>query len=481
MEYRALLEGIGYTGTPPSGEATAVVQDSRKVVPGCVFVCIRGRGFDGHEFAALALKAGAGMVVSGRPLGLASEVTVADTRRAYALISQNYFGNPAQKLVVVGVTGTNGKTTVASVLKQTLCAMDVKCGLIGTIQSEIGDAVVPAKFTTPEAWDIAALMARMVKAGCTHLVMEASSQALEQGRLYGIRFALGIFTNLTQDHLDYHGDMKAYYAAKRSLFEQCDAMLTNLDDAAGRRLLDEGAAPEKRSYSTEKNMADFSARDIGLSASGVKFAFLGSDFLRPVRFAIPGAYSVANALAAGSAAIMLGYPPDAVSAALSGVPGVRGRCEVIHNGDFTVITDFAHTADGVDKLLGSLKPFVTGRLMALFGNAGDRDAGKRLAMGEAAARHADVIYITADNPRTEDIMKTIEDSMEPIRASGKPFVVEPDREKAQRMALDSLKAGDMLVLCTKGHEDYQVMDGYTLLLDERMIFEDWMNESRVNG
>lgn len=480
MEYRELLSGINYSGAPPAGTAAGIAQDSRRVIPGGVFVCIQGRGFDGHAFAQKALEAGAGMVVSQRPLGLPGEVTVPDTRAAYAIMSQNFFGRPAEKLTLIAVTGTNGKTTVASVLRQTLEGMGIKCGLIGTIGSEFAGVQVPAKFTTPEAWDMAALLSRMVNAGCTHVVMEASSQALAQGRLYGLHFALGIFTNLSLDHLDYHGGMEEYFAAKRSLFLHSDAMLCNMDDEYGRRLLGDaglcgpaGRLKSCRGFSVQSDAADFTARSVDLRADGVRFGFLGEGFLERVAFSIPGEYSVGNAMAAGAAAVMLGYPSGQVAEALSAVKGVRGRCEVLYSGDFTVICDFAHTADAIDKLLGSLRPFAKNRMVVLFGCAGDREATKRPAMSEAALRWGDAIYLAADNPRCEDPMKTMTDAEAPLKAGGKPYTLEVDREKATHMALDSLGPGDMLVLCSKGHEDYQVMDGFTLFYDERQILKEW--------
>lgn len=474
MDYKSILAGLDYTGTPPGGTPTGATQDSRKVIRGTVFVCIKGQGFDGHDFAQKALDAGAGMIVSERPLGLPHEVTVPDTRRAYGEICQNFFDRPADKLKLIGVTGTNGKTTVSSVLKQTLQGMGVECGLIGTIGSEIGAVEVPAKFTTPEAWDMAALLARMVKAGCTHVVMEASSQALVQGRLSGLHFALGIFTNLTRDHLDYHGDMEKYFAAKKLLFGQCDTMLANLDDEWGARLLKECVRVEQKSFSAAGGeAADFAAKNVELRPGGVRFAFLGNGFLQPVKFAIPGGYSVENALAAGAAAVLLGYEPASVAAALGTVPGVKGRCQVLYSGPFTVIRDFAHTGDGMEKLLSSLRPFASQRLVVLFGCAGDRDAAKRPAMGQAAAHYADEIFLTADNPRTEDVEKTMRDALAPIEESGKPCHLQPDREQAVDMALDTLHEGDMLVLCGKGHEDYQVMDGWTQYLDESVLVRRW--------
>ncbi|NLW78305.1 MAG: UDP-N-acetylmuramoyl-L-alanyl-D-glutamate--2,6-diaminopimelate ligase [Ruminococcaceae bacterium] len=482
MEYKQLLEGIAHGGTAPPGQATLVTQDSRRAGPGAVFVAAQGKSVDGHTFAAAALEAGAGMVVTGRPLGLPNEVTVENPRAAYALMCANFFGRPADRLTLTAVTGTNGKTTVSSVLKQVLQALGHPCGLIGTIQSEIGEMAIPAKYTTPEAWDLHALLARMVAAGCTHAVMEASSQALAQDRLHGLRFSLGIFTNLTQDHLDYHGDMQAYFAAKASLFAQCDALLANVDDAWGRRLMDEAPCEAKRGFSVAgQNTADFTARNVDLRSGEVRFAFMGEGFLQPVAFPIPGGYSAENALAAGGAAVMLGCEPPAVAKALSGIAGVRGRCEVLHNGAFTVIRDFAHTGDAIDKLLASLKPFVASRLLVLFGCAGQRDAAKRPAMGAAAARYGDMLYITADNPREEPVAQTIADALEPIEASGKPFTAVLDREAAIHLALAEARPGDMVVLCGKGHEDYQVLDGLTLYLDERVVVEAWLAQHPPNG
>lgn len=478
-ELKELLEGIEYEGLLPQGTATLVTQDSRKINPGTVFVCVQGRSSDGHQFAEQALEQGACLLVTQRPLGLPKEIVVKNTRQAYALLCRNFFGNPAARLQMVGVTGTNGKSTVTSVLKQALEEMGVHCGLIGTIQTEIGTMEIPAKFTTPEAWDLNALLHRMVQAGCTHVVMEASSQALEQERLFGIPFALGIFLNLSQDHLDYHGTMEEYFAAKKKLFSQCDAMLVNCNDTWGKRLLEESNCPQKRSFALEQDAADFVARNIQLKAGEVRFAFLGDGFLEPVVFPMPGRYSVENALAALAAAVMLGQSSAEAAKALAVCKGVKGRCEVLYSGKFTVIRDFAHTADAIENILKALHPFVQSRMLVLYGCAGDRDAGKRPEMGQAAARYGDLLFITGDNPRTEDPMKTMQDSLEPVKQSGKPYLVEPDREKALQMALDALQEGDMLVLCGKGHEEYQVLDGVTVYLNEKKIVERWLLQKGI--
>ncbi len=483
MDYRALLQGVegiaaeDAAAAAPTGEVLLVTQDSRRVKGGAVFVCIQGRTSDGHDYAQKALDAGAGLVVTQRPLGLAHEITVADSRAVYARLCQRFFGDPAKRLTLVAVTGTNGKTTVSSVLKQLLEQGGISCGLIGTIHSEIGALEIPARFTTPEPWDLAALMSRMVNAGCTHLVMEASSQALDQGRLCGLRFKLAVFTNLTQDHLDYHGDMESYFEAKKLLFAQSDALLANLDDEWGRRLYDEVELPRKAGYAVRQADADFTAHGVELRAGGVRFGILGEDgHLHPVGFPMPGEYSVYNALAAGGAAVMLGLPGGAVARALGAVHGVRGRCEVLCSSPFAVIRDFAHTGDALEKLLSSLRPFAAKRMLVLFGCAGERDADKRPAMGEAAARYGDAIYLTNDNPRREDPQAIFDGALPALVASGKPYTVEADRARALAAALTELAPGDMLVLCGKGHEDYQVMDGYTLYLDERQLVEEWLAE-----
>ncbi len=474
MEYAELFAGVAHTGTLPTGRANLVTQDSRKAGPGCVFVCIDGRSSDGHSYAKKAQEAGAGLIVSQRPLGLANEVTVADTRAVYAGLCQRFFDEPAKKLCLVAVTGTNGKTTVSSILKQILCQNGVGTGLIGSIQSEIGDLQAPAKYTTPEAWDLAALMHRMVKAGCTHVVMEASSQALDQGRLLGLRFALSVFTNLTRDHLDWHGDMEAYYAAKKSLFCQSDAMLINWDDPYGKRLFEELDVAEKERFSLQSDAAEFVAHGVVLQAGAARFGFLAGNLLHPVTFPMPGEYSVYNALAAGGAALMLGLAPEAVIKALGQVKSVPGRCEVLYSGRFTVIRDFAHTGDGLEKLLAALRPFVKGRLAVLYGCAGERDASKRAEMSEAALRYGDVLYLTSDNPRHEPEQQILEDALPPLKAGKTPYRVLPNREEALAAAMEALGEGDLLALCGKGHEDYQVLNGRTVFLDEKQWVGEWL-------
>lgn len=477
MDLKTLFRNIAYTGALPEGEASLVTQDSRRVCPGAVFVCAKGRTSDGHDYARAALEAGAVCVVTERPLGLAGEVQVENGRKAYAMLCQNYFGRPAERLRLVAVTGTNGKTTVTTLIKQILEQAGYKAGLIGTIHTEIDAMDVPAKFTTPEPWDLNALFSRMVRAGCTFAVMEASSQALDQLRLWGLRFEVGVFTNLTQDHLDYHGDFEHYFAAKKSLFAQVEHMVVNIDDAYGRRLLDEVRGPQRLTFSAQSDAADYTAHGVRLSASGVQFEMVGCGFIRRVRFPMPGAYSVENALAAAAAAIALGIPAQTTADALTSSRGVRGRCEVLYHGDFTVLCDYAHTGDAIEKVLSGVAPFVEGRLVVLYGCAGERDAQKRPLMSAAVAKYADFAVLTSDNPRGEDPFAILRDAEPVLARSGKPYLVEVERRTALRKALEMLQKGDVLVLCGKGHEDYQVIDGVTLYLDEHRIVRDWLAQN----
>ncbi len=472
-----LFADISYTGTLPVTDITAVTNDSRRVSPGSVFVCTVGRTSDGHRYAAQALEKGAALVVTERPLGLSAEVTVKNGRVAYAQLSGAFFDHPARKLRLVAVTGTNGKTTVTTVIKQILEAGGHRVGLIGTIHTMVDATELPAKYTTPEAWDLHMLLARMVSAGCDCAVMEASSQALDQLRLYGLRFECGVFTNLTQDHLDYHGDMENYFAAKATLFANCDTVIYNKDDSWACRL--PAMVQGKRCLSFSgggDDTADFTARSVQLTPGGVKFAMVGPRSIQRISFPMPGAFSVANAMAAGLVGLSMGVTAETVADALEHSAGVRGRSEVLYNGDFTVLCDYAHTDDSIRKILSGVRPFTAGRLVALFGCAGERDTTKRPKMAAAVLEYADLVVLTSDNPRKEDpdaIIATVEPL---LKASGKPYLVEPERRRAVNVALEALTPGDVLVLCGKGHEDYQVIDGVTIYLDEHRIVSEWLHK-----
>ena len=479
MRLTDVLKGLEYSGNIEDREVTFVTADSRKVKKGSVFVCLKGNKFDGHTAAEQAIKDGAAAVVTERRLGLPNEAKVPSTRKAMAVLCANYFGNPQNELKLIAVTGTNGKTTTSSVIKQCLTNMGIRAGLIGSIHSEIGDVEVPAKFTTPEPWELYALMRSMVNAGCKYLIMEASSQALAQDRLYGLHFDCGIFSNLTEDHLDYHKTMENYYQAKKLLFLNSDTSVINIDDSYGVRLIrelmpDRNVIPYSAKYDIE-----FMARNVQFRSSGISFTITRGSRDYRINYNVPGKFSVYNALAVVVTMTAMGFEMEAICEALAKVTGVRGRCEVVYSSDRTVICDFAHTGDALVQILSSIKPFVEGRLIALFGCAGDRDAMKRPAMAEAVCRYADMAILTADNPRTENPSDIINEIVDIFERSARPYMVIPDRYYAVLQALDQMRPGDVLLLCGKGHEDYQVLDGYTIYLDEHSIVRNYFKDKEA--
>ncbi len=461
------------TGSLPQGECYGITADSRRVRAGDVFVATVGDTVDSHRFAAAALEKGAVLAVTERPLGLASEVQVPNGKEAYALLAQAFYGWPARSMTLAAATGTNGKSTVAAVLKQILDGTGHKTALFGTMYNELGDVRIPAKYTTPEAGDLAAMLRTSQDLGCTHAVMEASSQALAQKRLFGLRFAVGIFTNLSRDHLDYHKTMENYFEAKRTLFTQCDAAVVNIDDPYGRRLAKTLQTP-LLTYSESDPSASLFAKDLQLLPGGVSFRLVYEGNEYPVRFPMPGRYSCQNAMAAAGAAITLGVEVAKAAKALSSIRGVRGRCEVLYSGDFTVIRDFAHTEDALRNLLAGLAPQTQNRMLVLFGCAGERDESKRGGMAQAVVEYADAIVLSADNPRRESVQHSFEAAEAVLRQSPVPYVAIEDRRQGVLHLLEEAKRGDLVVLCGKGHEDYQVLDGVTVFLDEEDVVTEWL-------
>lgn len=471
MKLSKVLESVAYTGSFEDVEIESVISDSRQIQPGSLFVCIEGQKFDGHTVAKEMLAKGAAAVVCHKDLGLKQQVLVEDTRKIYGILCGNFYENPSRAMKLIGITGTNGKTTCTYLVKHILESAGKKVGLIGTIHNEIADMHLPAKNTTPDPAELHVLFRRMRRAGCEYVVMETSSHAFSQYRLAGCHFAVGIFTNLTQDHLDYHGTMENYYEAKKMLFDSCDKAVVNFDDDYGRRLLGEIRCPAE-SFSTDKDEADYTAKDIRPSATRSRFTFVGKTVIGRVDFPMPGLFSVSNAMAAGVACLHLGIPMAQVCTALSNAPGIAGRTEVLcTDTDFTVIRDYAHTPDGLEKVLPALKEFAQNRLIVLFGCAGQRDAGKRVLMAQAVAKYADLSIITSDNPRDEDPVKIIEDALPGLEASGARYEVIPDRYTAIEWALSHAQEGDVLVLAGKGHEDYQVLSYGTIYFDEREIVQ----------
>jgi len=480
MNIQSLLKDVKYTGTVKDFDTDFVTDDSRKVRPGCVFVCSRGASFDGHTFARKALEIGAQLVVCERDMGLEDQIIVENSRQAYSLLCANLFGNPARKMKMIGITGTNGKTTSAFLIKDLLEQQGKKVGLMGTVQNMIDQQIIPAKFTTPQAYELNALLSQMYKSGCEYVVMEVSSQALAQNRLYGIHYDVAVFTNLTQDHLDYHKTMENYFEAKCILFENADRIVVNGDDSWTDRILKKYPAEKIITFSAKSDMADYTAKNIAYTANSVKFLMVGKGSISRVDFPMPGEYSVHNAMGAALACVALGFSEENVSKALCNVKGVKGRCEILVREPFTVICDYAHTGDGLENILSSLRPFIKDRMIVLFGCAGERDRAKRLPMAEAVAKYADYVILTSDNPRKEDPQAIIDSIRWYFDEKNIPCIAEVDRRKAINIALNMLQYKDTLILCGKGHEDYQVLNGITVYLDEHKIVKKFMDKYKGN-
>ena len=470
MRLNQLLAGVALTERRAGDvECSGICYDTRTMEPGCLFVALPGYKTDGHKYIAQALEKGAAAVLCQHPPeGEGPWLVTPDARAALAAVSANWFGHPARDLTLLAVTGTNGKTTTTYLLKAMLeGVLGARVGLIGTNQNMVGEEVLPAHRTTPESYEVQQLLREMADAGCTHVVMEASSHALVLHRLDGLRFRAGIFTNLTQDHLDFHGTMEAYRDAKGLLFRQSDTAVLNLDDEAGRYFARTVAVP-RLTYSERRDEADLTAKNLRLFPDRVEFEAVAEGAISRVRLPIPGGFTVYNALGVLTCGLALGLPLADCADALAKAPGVKGRIEVVPvPADFAVIIDYAHTPDALENILTAVRDFTAGRVICLFGCGGDRDRTKRPQMGAIAGSLADVAVVTSDNPRTEEPEAIIRDILPGLEGTAAQEVVEPDRRAAIRRALSLAKPGDTVVLAGKGHETYQEVGTRVLHLDER--------------
>ena len=476
MKLNQVLSGVSLTARQAQDvEITGICYDTRAMIPGCLFVALPGYKTDGHRYIDQALERGAVAVLCRRPPDREGPWLIAhDPRAALAAVSANWFGHPAEGLTVLAVTGTNGKTTTTYLLKAMLEeVLGAKVGLIGTNQNMIGTEILPAHRTTPESWEVQKLLRDMADAGCTHVVMEASSHALVLHRLDGIHFRAGIFTNLTQDHLDFHGTMESYRQAKGLLFRQCGAAVLNLDDEAGRYYADTAPCPVF-TYSERRDEADLTAKNLRLFPQRVEFEAVTLSAIARVRLAIPGGFTVYNALGVLACGVVLGLPLPACARALASAKGVKGRVEVVPvPADFTVLIDYAHTPDALENVLTTVRDFTPGRVICLFGCGGDRDRSKRPRMGAIAGQLSDVAVLTSDNPRTEDPQAILADILAGMADTSARRYVEPDRRQAISLALSLAMPGDTVVLAGKGHETNQEISGVQYHLDEREEIAAW--------
>ncbi len=472
MRLSDVLQNTKYTLYGEDVEIQSVQYDSRKVVPGSLFVAVRGFSVDGHTYIEKAIENGAAAILAEENCEVGVPVAVCDdTRRGLAEAGAQFYGNPAEKLKIIGVTGTNGKTTTTYLIKQVLDLLGCKTGLIGTNQNIIGDKVLPAARTTPESLDLQKMFADMVDAGVEYVIMEVSSHSLALSRTHGVRFHEAVFTNLTQDHLDFHETMENYMECKAKLFENARHGVINADDAYGKEIQKRALCPIS-TYSIEEK-SDLRAQNIRLSERGVICTTYIGNAPYEIRLGIPGRFSVYNALAAAAACLGMGIPMDEILKGLILAKGVCGRAEVVPiAAPYSVLIDYAHTPDGLENIINTVRGFAKGKVITLLGCGGDRDKTKRPKMGEIAGRLSDYAVVTSDNPRTEDpsaIIRDIEAGMTQYRDK---YTVVENRKEAIRYAMEYAGEGDVIILAGKGHETYQILKEGTIDFDERAIVKE---------
>lgn len=480
MKLFELLNGIKYEVVKGDDlEVKSLAYSSKECIEGSLFFCIQGFKTDGHTFANDAVKNGAKSLIVSKDIIIDEDVTVIkvdDTREAMALISSNFYGNPSKYFNVIGITGTNGKTTSTFMIKSILDEYKRKTALIGTIYNIIGDNQEEAKRTTPESMDLQKMFYDMKNQAITDCIMEVSSHSLELKRVYGVDFKVGVFTNLTQDHLDFHKDMESYFNAKMKLFKNSQYCVINIDDNYGKRAAEMFKDKQVITYGID-NEADITATNIKIDSNGTEFKLKYNKEEKNIKLHLPGKFNVYNALGCIGAAVALEIPIDIAIRGLENLLAVPGRSEkVVSNKGFTVVIDYAHTPDGIENILKSAREYTSGRLITLFGCGGDRDKGKRPLMGKAAGELSDFCVVTSDNPRSEEPMSIINDILPGIDATGCKYVIIEDRRKAIKYAIDNAKPGDVIVIAGKGHEKYQILKDKTIDFDEKAIVEEYLKE-----
>lgn len=485
MRLQQLLESIPYTVSDPAAlqlDIADLINDSRKPMEQCLFVCLRGASVDGHDFAGQAVQKGAAAILAEEPLDVGVPVVVVeDTREALAQISAAYFGYPARELTTIGLTGTKGKTTISYMVRAILEHAGYKTGLIGTIGAMIGSQVIQTPNTTPESYELQRFLRQMVEEGCTCAVVEASSIGLKNHRTDGILFDYGIFSNFSEDHIgsNEHKDMQEYLESKQMLFRQCRLGIVNCDDAVCEQLLaGHTCALERYGFSEQ---ADFRASDGRLLSKpgylGVTFTLHHKGESVPVTVDIPGTFSIYNALAAISVCSHFEKVTMAdMEAGLNSVK-VKGRVEIVPvPGDYTLLIDYAHNALSMENILQTLREYHPNRLICLFGAGGNRARSRRFEMGEVCGRLADLSVVTADNSRFEDVMDIIADIRVGLDKTQGEFVAIPDRREAIRYCIEHAQPADIIVLAGKGHEDYQEIKGVKYPFDERQVIAEILHE-----
>lgn len=480
MKLAQLLAGINVLATNVNMDMqiTSVAYDSRKVTEDSLFVAITGFATDGNKYIPMALEKGAKVVVTAQKQPESVPyVLVESDRLALAQIGGNFFDHPGDSMKLIGVTGTNGKTSTTLLLKHVLeTTIGAKVGLMGTMENMVGQTVIPTERTTPESFELQALLAQMRDAGCTHAIMEVSSHAIALDRVAGLNYEVAAFTNLTEDHLDFHKTMEHYCDTKAELFRRCNKAVANKDDDWFDRITEKATC--RLLTTSVKGSADLRAEDLELLSDGISFTALYNGEKVAVRLPIPGKFTVYNALSVLGCALQLGIPLAEAAAALASAKGVKGRVEVVPTPgtDYTVLIDYAHTPDGLENVLSSVKGYCKGRLIAVFGCGGDRDPVKRPIMGKIGVDIADFAIITSDNPRTEEPGKIIQDILKGVNSAKNNYEIIENRPKAIQHAMDIAGKNDIIVLAGKGHETYQEICGVKHHLDEREVVAAYLKE-----
>ena len=478
MKLKTLIERLETVAlnADPETEITGISYDSRKTEEGDLFVAIRGFETDGHRFIPKAIEKKAAVILCETPPEQdVPYVQVTDSRLALAFSSAAFFGEPASGMRMIGITGTSGKTSVSMLLKHVLEESGAKVGLIGTTGILIGQDEIPSEFTTPESLELHRLFRRMADEGCTHVVMEVSSHALELRRVAGIEFDTAVFTNLSQDHLDFHGTMERYAAAKKKIFSQCRAAWVNADDPWTPFMTEAVPCPVRRFGVWEESQ--LRAEQICLYPNRVCFDAACDDERVEAALHIPGAFSVYNALAVMAAALSEGITLSDSAGALRTAHGVKGRLESVPtDGNYHILIDYSHKPDALEKVLRSLRESTPGKLICLFGCGGDRDRLKRPLMGKIAAQLSDFVILTSDNPRTEEPEAIIDEIVPGLKDTATPWLRICDRVEAIHRAIDLAGDGDVILLAGKGHETYQIIGHTKRHMDEREIVADYLRE-----
>ncbi|MHC1720977.1 MAG: UDP-N-acetylmuramoyl-L-alanyl-D-glutamate--2,6-diaminopimelate ligase [Clostridiaceae bacterium] len=480
MKLSKILEGLKYELLQGELdiEVSKLEYDSRKIESGDAFLCIKGYQTDGHKYAEAAAKNGASVIVCQDSVGDIPDCTIImvnDSRKAMAIAGANYYGRPAERMKLIGITGTNGKTTTTFMIKSILEAAGYKTGIIGTIANYIGNRKIETSRTTPESLDLHKLFSDMASEGVQYCIMEVSSHSLYLDRVYGLEFTQGIFTNLTQDHLDFHKTFENYYKAKQILFNHSTNSVLNIDNEYGRRLLND-VNGNTTTYSAQGE-ADVKASKLDLHSRGVQFELEYQGKKKTVNINVPGKYNVENALGSAAACLAEGISLECVKEGLEKMLCVPGRCEIVNQGydlGFDIIVDYAHTPDGLENILKTAREFTKGRLISVFGCGGDRDKTKRPVMGDIGTKLSDIAIITSDNPRTEEPAEIIKDVVAGIKKDN--YIVVENRKEAIRKSIGIAQKGDVIVIAGKGHEDYQILKTGKIHFDEREVVKEILEE-----